>query len=160
MYIILGILIIIIIIIIIPQGYAVTIFAFGQTGAGKTHTLAGPPDSLKSYIINNNSNNDNDNDNEINRSICLNAEAGIVPRALLLAFRQMNENATTANNNSDDNSDSDNNRDRVEYESRVSICEIYSEQVTDLLEDHDPSVLTVRHSPKKGIELKDDYYYH
>jgi len=30
------------------EGYAVTVFAFGQTGAGKTHTISGSQGSTRS----------------------------------------------------------------------------------------------------------------
>ena len=104
------------------DGYAVTIFAFGQTGAGKTHTLAGPPGSLNAY------NGGKDGD-----GFKLRDDAGLVPRALCSVFDSVKSRAFQS------------------VEARVSICEIYSEQVTDLLEEHRPSVLTVRHSPHRGF---------
>ena len=112
------------------DGYAVTIFAFGQTGAGKTHTLAGPPNSLKAY----NGANNNGSPTTSGDDFALNDDAGLVPRALSSAFASIKANVESR---------------RVD--ARMSICEIYSEQVTDLLEEHDPSVLTVRHSPRRGF---------
>ena len=115
------------------DGYAVTIFAFGQTGAGKTHTLAGPPNSLKAYN-GANTTTANGSTTTTGDDFALSDDAGLVPRALSSAFASIKADAESR---------------RVD--ARMSICEIYSEQVTDLLEEHDPSVLTVRHSPRRGF---------
>lgn len=57
------------------EGFNGTIFAYGVTGSGKTHTVMGPPDYIKTINTNFSSNN-----------------RGIIPRALETIFSSVDEN--------------------------------------------------------------------
>lgn len=87
------------------DGYNCTVFAYGQTNTGKTHTMTGEC-SLGQ---------DCDSD-EINKNH-LNIKAGIIPRALVRLFQSIEK------------------LDFKDYAIKVSFVELYKEELKDLLEE-------------------------
>ncbi|ORZ00902.1 kinesin related protein 2, partial [Syncephalastrum racemosum] len=79
------------------MGYNCTIFAYGQTGTGKTYTMEG---ELAEH-----------NGKPTNR-------AGIIPRAIHALFESLDA-------------------DQSEYSVKVSLCELYNEELRDLLSQSD-----------------------
>lgn len=115
------------------QGYNCTIFAYGQTGAGKSHTMLGSTDSIFEY-------------NSINH--------GLIPRIINSIFDQ-NKNRSFIINPEDD---LDNFRD-MKFEIKCSCLEIYQEQIIDLLNcsnnSHKESEnLIIREDPKRGMYIE------
>lgn len=97
------------------EGYNCTIFAYGQTGTGKTYTISGD--------ISENFNTTNDDGN-------LSDTAGIIPRSLSYVFRKLDGMCTETPN--------------VEYSIKVSYIEIYNEELRDLLNyNEDPKKLKI-----------------
>ena len=98
------------------EGYNVTVFAYGATGAGKTHTMMG------------NSRHDDASEN---------AEAGIIPNALLDIFSliKTRKKASVCGES---------------WSVCVSFMEVYNEQVYDLLEATG-KVLSVREDQERGV---------
>ena len=88
------------------EGFNCTVFAYGQTGTGKTHTMQGADDP------------DDPDDPDVD-DFRLDSAAGITPRALAQIFGLLN--AT---------------RSRVtEYSVRCTFLELYNEEISDLLCD-------------------------
>ena len=94
------------------EGFNCTVFAYGQTGTGKTHTMEGAGDEKKEKA-------ERFSDTP-NASLASNdaipTNAGIVPRALRQIFSHL-ANTTT------------------EYSVKCTFLELYNEEITDLLSD-------------------------
>ena len=94
------------------EGFNCTVFAYGQTGTGKTHTMEGAGDEKKEKM-------ERASDTP-NASLASNdaipTNAGIVPRALRQIFSHL-ANTTT------------------EYSVKCTFLELYNEEITDLLSD-------------------------
>ena len=104
------------------EGFNCTVFAYGQTGTGKTHTMEGAGDfyalpkaeERKSLSDGPNASSDSESGRTDEDAIATNA--GIVPRALRQMFRHL-ANTTT------------------EYAVKCTFLELYNEEITDLLSD-------------------------
>ena len=116
------------------EGYNGTIFAYGQTGTGKTYTLFGNKYSINSNNIiqhNNQSENydielGNNNENNINENFDLNDESlGLLPRIIYYMFN--NKKVTES-----------------KYTFKISFLEIYQEQIHDLLNPDQNKNLQIR----------------
>ena len=97
------------------EGFNCTVFAYGQTGTGKTHTMEGAGDEKKEKMER-----FSDTPNASAASLASNdaipTNAGIVPRALRQIFSHL-ANTTT------------------EYSVKCTFLELYNEEITDLLSD-------------------------
>ncbi len=115
------------------QGYNCTIFAYGQTGAGKSYTMLGSMDSIFDY----------------------NSEShGLIPRIVNSIFDQ-NKNKSFIINPDDD---LDNYRD-MKFEIKCSCLEIYQEQIIDLLNSSnnphkESESLVIREDAKRGMYIE------
>lgn len=98
------------------EGLNVTVFAYGATGAGKTHTMLG---------------------NTRQDDAAANAEAGIIPNAVLDLFQQLEQKKANLAFGED-------------YSVILSFIEVYNEQVYDLLETSG-KVLSLREDQDKGV---------
>ena len=105
------------------EGFNCTVFAYGQTGTGKTHTMEGaegdffyalPPKAEERLSDGPNASSDSESGRTDEDAIATNA--GIVPRALRQMFRHL-ANTTT------------------EYAVKCTFLELYNEEITDLLSD-------------------------
>jgi len=92
-------------------GYNATIIAYGQTGAGKTHTILGQTDQSDHSVS-----------PEEDQS-----EAGVIPRALRALFRTLEEDKNGSTKDK-----------KFDYDVKVQFIELYGEDVRDLLQN-DPS---------------------
>jgi len=115
------------------QGYNCTIFAYGQTGAGKSYTMLGSMDSIFDF-------------NSLSH--------GLIPRIINSIFDK-NKNKTFIINPDDD---IDNFRD-MKFEIKCSCLEIYQEQIIDLLNSsnnpHKESEnLVIREDAKRGMYIE------
>lgn len=111
------------------QGYNCTVFAYGQTGAGKTHTMMGPLTGLFDST--------KDNDNH-----------GLIPRIVDFIFNS----EKAADFIMSEGEDSIFNL-RTEY--KCSCFELYQEQVIDLLvANNSNDSLLVREDPKRGMYIE------
>lgn len=111
-------------------GYNGTILAYGQTGTGKTFTIFGP------------GNWDNDSKKKVpERPISVDEDGnwipdqynGVIPRAVHQLFEHIREHS-----------------DDAEFRVTVSFCQIYMENIMDLL-DATKNNLNIREDPKLGI---------
>ena len=114
------------------SGYNSTIFAYGQTGTGKTHTIIGPLESLF----------DDKNEN-----------FGLIPNILNFLFGQKEEAKKIIIESSKEKVK------KVEYNLSCSCIEIYNEQLIDLLNnnsqfDKADEILKIREDPKKGMYIE------
>ena len=114
------------------SGYNSTIFAYGQTGTGKTHTIIGPLESLF----------DDKNEN-----------FGLIPNILNYLFDQKEEAKKIIKESSKEKVEN------VEYNLSCSCIEIYNEQLIDLLNnntqfDKADEILKIREDPKKGMYIE------
>ena len=116
------------------EGYNGTIFAYGQTGTGKTYTLFGNKYSINSNnsIQHNNQSENydielgNNNENNINENFDLNDESlGLLPRIIYYMFN--NKKVTES-----------------KYTFKISFLEIYQEQIHDLLNPDQNKNLQIR----------------
>lgn len=98
------------------DGYHACIFAYGQTGTGKTHTMQG----------------------EISSS----HQAGVQPRALSLLLQKcsLNNDNEVGEKGSEKGSDS-----RISRKLSISIMEIYMEKVKDLLDEKHGTANETKH---------------
>lgn len=85
-------------------GYNSTMFAYGQTGAGKTHTMIGNPESKK----------------------MTSEEGGLAPRVFHYLFKKISEAEQRKQ-------DKDGVPEELHFSVRCSVLEIYNENITDLL---------------------------
>ncbi|KAH3902605.1 Kip1p SCDLUD_000185 [Saccharomycodes ludwigii] len=90
------------------QGYNCTVFAYGQTGTGKTYTMTG---DITNYYL-----------NSTTDEIVLSEHSGIIPRILVDLFKNLNKKCDINNNNK-------------EYSVKISFLELYNEKLKDLLAD-------------------------
>ena len=88
------------------SGYNSTIFAYGQTGTGKTHTIIGPLESLF----------DDNNDN-----------FGLIPNILNFLFNNKEEATNIIRSSSKEKAE------KIDYSLSCSCIEIYQEHLIDLL---------------------------
>ncbi|GAQ90501.1 Kinesin-like protein [Klebsormidium nitens] len=114
-------------------GYAVTTFAFGQTGAGKTHSLLGTSRTMPeggSWPAG------TPEPGATSGAAVSGSEDGLLPRALHEAYAQMKSGQAEGG---------------VQYNPSMSIMEIYNEKVVDLLASAKSEPLPVRHSSSRGF---------
>ena len=114
------------------SGYNSTIFAYGQTGTGKTHTIIGPLESLF----------DDKNEN-----------FGLIPNILNFLFEQKEEAKKIIKESSKEKVE------KVDYTLTCSCIEIYNEQLIDLLNNTSQfekadEILKIREDPKKGMYIE------
>ena len=115
------------------SGYNSTIFAYGQTGTGKTHTIIGPLESLF----------DDDNDN-----------FGLIPNILNFLFNNKEEATNIIRESSKEKAE------KIDYSLSCSCIEIYQEHLIDLLSnnnnafDSNDDSLKIREDPKKGMYIE------
>jgi len=115
------------------SGYNSTIFAYGQTGTGKTHTIIGPLESLF----------DDNNDN-----------FGLIPNILNFLFNNKEEATNIIRESSKEKAV------KIDYSLSCSCIEIYQEHLIDLLTtnnngfDNNDDVLKIREDPKKGMYIE------
>ena len=114
------------------SGYNSTIFAYGQTGTGKTHTIIGPLESLF----------DDKNEN-----------FGLIPNILSFLFEQKEEAKKIIKESTKEKVE------KVDYNLSCSCIEIYNEQLIDLLNnntqfDKADEILKIREDPKKGMYIE------
>ena len=94
------------------EGFNCTVFAYGQTGTGKTHTMEGAGDEKKEKT----ERASDTPDASLASDDAIPTNAGIVPRALRQIFSHL-ANTTT------------------EYSVKCTFLELYNEEITDLLSD-------------------------
>ena len=104
------------------NGYNCTIFAYGQTGAGKTHTILGPLDSLF------------EQDSELH---------GLVPRILSSLFDEKFMRKSLEELYGETST--------VSYKIKCSCLEIYQEHLVDLLGEGDNENLVIREDQNKSM---------
>ena len=115
------------------SGYNSTIFAYGQTGTGKTHTIIGPLESLF----------DDNNDN-----------FGLIPNILNFLFNNKEEATNIIRSSSKEKAE------KVDYSLSCSCIEIYQEHLIDLLSanknsfEKEEDILKIREDPKKGMYIE------
>ena len=115
------------------SGYNSTIFAYGQTGTGKTHTIIGPLESLF----------DDNNDN-----------FGLIPNILNFLFNNKEEATKIISSSSKEKAK------KIDYSLSCACIEIYQEHLIDLLSSNnggfekDDEVLKIREDPKKGMYIE------
>ncbi|CCE63184.1 hypothetical protein TPHA_0E00890 [Tetrapisispora phaffii CBS 4417] len=119
------------------QGYNCTVFAYGQTGTGKTYTMSGDLNILGNL--------------DSKDKILLGEHAGIIPRVLVYLFKELSKNDTITNtkvNNNKNNNNNSNNKNEeqinlknTEYSVKVSFLELYNEKLTDLLSNYKTDAL-------------------
>ena len=115
------------------SGYNSTIFAYGQTGTGKTHTIIGPLESLF----------DDNNDN-----------FGLIPNILNFLFNNKQEATNIIRESSKQKAE------KIDYTLSCSCIEIYQEHLIDLLSnnsntlENNDEVLKIREDPKKGMYIE------
>ena len=115
------------------SGYNSTIFAYGQTGTGKTHTIIGPLESLF----------DDNNDN-----------FGLIPNILNFLFNNKEEATNIIRESSKEKAE------KIDYSLSCACIEIYQEHLIDLLSSNnntfekDDDVLKIREDPKKGMYIE------
>ncbi|GJD11590.1 Kinesin-like protein KIF11-A [Galdieria sulphuraria] len=106
------------------NGYNCTVFAYGQTGTGKTHTMEGQRDEKDGLTF------DITNTKDLKRKCP--PSAGVIPRAIRHIFHYLQDI-------------------QAEYTVRVSYLELYNEQLTDLLGiDGNEVDLRIYEDPQKG----------
>jgi len=106
------------------NGYAATVFAYGQTGSGKTYSMSGTEEQISREGWSGESKFD-----------------GLVPRSIKYLFHQIRSEQT-------------NNKSKGGFQVKASYCEIYNEQVFDLLNPTQQS-LAVRWNSQKGFFVQD-----
>ena len=110
------------------QGYNGTIFAYGQTGAGKTHTIQGSWSDASSADY---------------------EERGLMPRAFEHIFGFIARESRMAGTPGHSGKE----HPQTEFLVKCSYLEIYNEQIMDLLDTSSP-VLHLREDIKKGVYVE------
>ena len=119
-------------------GYNCTIFCYGQTGAGKTHTMMGPLDQL--FEENSPSH-------------------GLIPRIIHYIFNEKQKVHDIITNNTTEKCKN------IKYQVKTCVMELYQEQIIDLLsslpnnqnnktDKKDQGELKVKEDPKKGMYIQ------
>ena len=113
-------------------GYNCTIFCYGQTGAGKTHTMMGPLDQLFE---------------EVSES------HGLIPRIIHYIFNEKEKVYNIITNNTTEKCKN------IKYQVKTCVMEIYQEQIIDLLSNNQnkkdpPAELKIKEDPKKGMYIQ------
>ena len=114
-------------------GYNCTIFCYGQTGAGKTHTMMGPLDQLF----------EEDSPSH-----------GLIPRIIHYIFNEKEKVYDLITNNTTDKCKN------IQYQVKTCVMELYQEQIIDLLNPNnksdkkDAGELKVKEDPKKGMYIQ------
>ncbi|KAJ2840812.1 Kinesin- motor protein [Coemansia sp. 'formosensis'] len=118
----------------VMQGYSCTIFAYGQTGTGKTHTMQGDLESANSE----NGNGDVVTGDPL-ASLQLSANAGLIPRTLYNLFYILDKQS-------------------ADYKVHVSYVELYNENLVDLLSSggtgKSASLTIIGPGPDRGIVIQ------
>ncbi|ORX51143.1 kinesin-domain-containing protein [Piromyces finnis] len=114
------------------KGYNGTIFAYGQTGTGKTYTMQGPFYSHEDPNF--------DNGDVYSEKQYL----GLIPRIISYIFAQLSREAER--NTKDDKKSSP-----VKYLCQASYYEIYNEQIFDLLTEGSDEPLNIHEDIKRGV---------
>ena len=119
-------------------GYNCTIFCYGQTGAGKTHTMMGPLDQLF----------EEDSPSH-----------GLIPRIIHYIFNEKEKVHNIITNNTTEKCKN------IKYQVKTCVMEIYQEQIIDLLnplsnsqnnkmDKKDTNELKIKEDPKKGMYIQ------
>lgn len=109
------------------SGYNCTLFCYGQTGAGKTHTMMGPLDEL--YETN----------SELH---------GLIPRFLHFIFSEKETVNNIITNNSKNYSN-------ISIETKICVTELYREQIIDLLSKENLiNDLKIKEDNEKGMYIQ------
>lgn len=104
------------------DGYNSTIFAYGQTGAGKTHTMIGIPDETRTGVSD---------------------QGGLAPRSFEYLFKRISEVTQAAKEGSEGGFA------EIHFAVRCSVLEIYNENITDLLNPKETNLM-LREDPPRG----------
>ena len=119
-------------------GYNCTIFCYGQTGAGKTHTMMGPLDQLFEEES---------------------PSHGLIPRIIHYIFNEKEKVYNIITNNTTEKCKN------IKYQVKTCVMEIYQEQIIDLLnqlpnnqnnklDKKEPAELKIKEDPKKGMYIQ------
>ena len=117
-------------------GYNCTIFCYGQTGAGKTHTMMGPLDQLF----------EEESDSH-----------GLIPRIIHYIFNEKQKVHDIITNNTSEKCKN------IKYQVKTCVMEIYQEQIIDLLnpisnsnklDKKEQNELKIKEDPKKGMYIQ------
>eukprot|EP00854_Cymbomonas_tetramitiformis_P015351 gene15351-18161_t len=128
------------------EGFNTTIFAYGQTGTGKTYTMLGGDFTGKHYK-NISVGHASDDDGEGTRSDPLgkaHAHRGIIPRSVDHVFREAKK---------------DKEEGRSDIKVKCSYMEIYNERLHDLLEPYKPKKIRDKLDmvqKKSGLEMREN----
>ncbi|KAK1929327.1 Osmotic avoidance abnormal protein 3 [Phytophthora citrophthora] len=113
----------------VVEGYIATVFAYGQTGSGKTYSMSGLDEVLAGTISR--------EERAGASSNALELSDGLIPRALKHLFMLLEQEPA-----------------EVKTVVRASYCEIYNEQVFDLL-NPGSGALNVRWNARAGFYVQD-----
>ena len=117
-------------------GYNCTIFCYGQTGAGKTHTMMGPLDQLFEEES---------------------SSHGLIPRIIHYIFNEKDKVHNIITNNTSEKCKN------IQYQVKTCVMEIYQEQIIDLLnpiansnkiDKKEQTDLKIKEDPKKGMYIQ------
>ena len=117
-------------------GYNCTIFCYGQTGAGKTHTMMGPLDQLFEEES---------------------PSHGLIPRIIHYIFNEKQKVHDIITNNTSEKCKN------IKYQVKTCVMEIYQEQIIDLLnpisnsnkiDKKEQNELKKKEEPKKGMYIQ------
>ncbi|KAJ2059305.1 hypothetical protein GGI17_004492 [Coemansia sp. S146] len=118
----------------VMQGYSCTIFAYGQTGTGKTYTMQGDPKPANSETSNGGV-----VKGDLLASLQIPTNAGLIPRTLYNLFYILEKRS-------------------AKYEVSVSYVELYNENLMDLLSSagpgKGPTLIITGPTPGKGVVIK------
>jgi hypothetical protein len=150
------------------QGYNATILAYGQTGAGKTHTIMGPwlsqVQAKHATAVA-----DDDSDSSATDGALVDAhvkdfssDAGVIPRAVRQIFRALQKKKRESRRNADSISkgvDADDNEEMketltcpFEFTVKVQFLELYGEEIRDLLANDRGAIAL---EPKERLTIRD-----
>ena len=102
------------------EGYNCTVFAYGQTGTGKTFTMEGGNGRDDPTVTWETGKYSNTFTNYVPNACSVDPTAGIIPRALAQILDSLKEQS-----------------DNVEYSVKISFLELYNEEIFDLLSSVD-----------------------